>query len=332
MTTTNPPTTQMQRPTDKRMTLRNLFEHQRPELSKLLPKTMSMDRLFRMALTECVKNPALLECSAESWALAMQTCASQGLYPDSGLGLMYLIPRDNRKKGCKEVTAMRGYQGDIQLARNSGELLDIYAEVVYAKDFYKVKKGLARTIEHEPYEGPDEDPGPLVACYAVAKLSGGEVAWVTLRKRDVDRHKRSAQGTERPDSPWNQHTDQMWKKTAIRELFRWLPKATEKMQELAESDTPRQPAIDVSAIDVPLESGNKSGLDRLADRLEGQAPAQAETSQNETSGEVAEGEALDLVDPADAPDAEKEPETEGNPFARAAEKAREPKRGQRSIE
>ena len=247
--------------TEKRMTLRKLFDSQKPELANLLPKSMSADRLFRLALTECVKNPDLLQCTAESWALAMQVCAAQGLYPDSGLGLMYLIPRGGK------VTALRGYQGDIALARKSGEVLDIWAEVVYERDTYKVVKGLDRNIIHEPYAG-DDDPGALKACYAVAKLRGGETAWVSLTKRDVDRHKRSAQGTDRSDSPWKVHVEQMWKKSAIRELFRWLPKSTEELERTFRDDDPtanQGAAIDITTVSVPLEE--KKGLERVKEQL-----------------------------------------------------------------
>jgi recombination protein RecT len=224
----------------KRDTLRKLFGSQKVELSKVLPKGMSVERLERMALTECLKNPKLLDCSVESWALAIQTCAGQGLYPDSGLQLMYLIPR------AGEVTAQRGYQGDIALARRSGEITDIYAEVVYANDLFKVKLGLDRTIEHEPYDG-EGDPGALVAVYAVAKLKGGETTFQVLRKRDVMRHKASAQGTNRSDSPWVVHEAEMWKKTAIHALFKWLPRSSEQAEAVArELSGP----IDTTAIDL----------------------------------------------------------------------------------
>ena len=250
----------------QRVTLRHLFEQQRPELAKLLPKGMDPDRLFRMALTEAIKNPQLLECTAESWALAVQTCAQQGLYPDSGLGYMYLVPRKNRKKNTTDVNAMRGYQGDIKLARNTGEIADIYAEVVHQKDKYRVVKGLNRDIVHEPTDDPD--PGPLHACYAVAKLRSGEVAFVTLTKRDVERHKKSSESAGESWSPWQKHEEAMWRKTAIHELFKWLPKASEAM-EAAARQVVGDPVIDVTPVEeasVPLEA--PTGLDGLTARLE----------------------------------------------------------------
>ena len=260
------------KPQQQRVTLRGLFEQQRPELAKLLPKGMDPDRLFRLALTECLKNPQLLECTAESWALAVQTCAQQGLYPDSGLGYMYLVPRKNRKKGTTDVNAMRGYQGDIKLARNTGEIADIYAEVVHQKDTYKVVKGLSRDILHEPTDDPD--PGPLHACYAVAKLRSGEVAFVTLTKRDVERHKKSSESAGESWSPWQNHEEAMWKKTAIHELFKWLPKASEAMENAVRQVVGDQ-VIDVTPIEgasVPLEA--PTGLDGLTARL-GEANAEA---------------------------------------------------------
>lgn len=252
-------------PGGRRMTLRRLFEQQRPELSKLIPRGMDPERMYRMALTECVKQPKLLECTAESWALAMQRCAAQGLYPDSDLGYMYLVARKNRKANHMEVSAMRGYQGDIKLCRNTGELLDIYAEVVHAKDEFKVIKGLNRDILHVPYDG-DDDPGALRATYAVAKLQGGETAWVVLFRRDVERHRASSESWSEDWSPWQKHTEEMWKKTAVRALAKWLPKANEALQ-AAEVAASR--AIDVTPLgnaEVPLEPPR--GLTAVTERLE----------------------------------------------------------------
>lgn len=272
--------------------VRNLFEQQRPELAKLLPKGMDADRLFRMALTECVKQPKLLECTAESWALAIQVCAAQGLYPDSGLGYMYLVARNNRKKNCVEVSAMRGYQGDIKLCRNTGELADIYAEVVHEKDEYRVVKGLNRDLVHVPYEG-DDDPGKLIATYAVAKLKNGETAFVTLRRRDVERHRASSESWDKDWSPWQLHTEEMWKKTSIHALAKFLPKANEEIYRADQRGGDVGETIDITPVlnaSIPLEPAR--GLAAVTERLE-----------EEAGGEI--------------PDAEPEPEPE--PLAAATE-------------
>src|SRR5204862_7934175 len=112
-----------------------------------------------------------------------------------------------------------------------------------------VRKGLDRTIEHEPYMG-DDDPGALKATYAVAKLKSGETAWVVLSRRDVERHRDASQSfkfDEKGNSPWKKHEAAMWRKTAIHELAKWLPKSSENMELLARSDTDDTP-IAVAAI------------------------------------------------------------------------------------
>lgn len=291
---------------EKRLTIRNLFEQQRPELSKLLPRGMDLDRFYRIALTECTKNPKLMQCSAESWALALQKCVAQGLYPNSDLGLMYLIPRENSKKRdggwfkVWEVSAQRGYQGDILLARNSGEIADIWAEVVYAKDVFKVRKGLDRAIEHEPFLG-DEDPGALTHCYAVAKLKSGETAWVHLTKRDVDRHKKSAFNVDDAKSPWVLHTAEMWKKTAIHALAKWLPKSPENVEMLMRDDDQGrsgEPPISIEAVSsMSLPVGDtRPALEGVKDRLRGipattDAPEGVDASTGEVIDEPATEEA-----------------------------------------
>jgi recombinational DNA repair protein RecT len=212
----------------------------------------------------------------------MQTCASQGLYPDSGLGYMYLIPR------AKEVTAQRGYQGDMKLARNTGEVMIAPPEVVYRKDRYKVTKGLNPNIEHVPYgsdddDNEDDDPGPLRAVYAVAKLiKTGEVVFVTLNKRDVMRHKASSTSAGRSDSPWNKHEAAMWKKTAIHELFKWIPKDSEALEKVAAAIAsgmdPRvidTTGIDLGKVEVPIAGEVGSALDQVAAALESSAAPEA---------------------------------------------------------
>jgi recombination protein RecT len=264
----------------QRLTLRDLFNKQRLELANLLPKNMSIDRLYRIALSECLKQPKLLECSQESWALAMQTCASQGLYPDSGLGQMFLIASNNYNKALgkkvMEVRAQRGYQGDLKLIRNSGELKSIWAEVVYKADHFVEKKGTERSIVHEPnYEV--EDRGPLRFAYAVAILQSGEANWVVLSERDIKRHRDASESFKfAPDnSPWTKHPESMWKKSALRELYKIVPHDTEKAEQVAVAiatdgapGAPGGPALDIAALEgvelpeAPEEP--KSALDRLA--------------------------------------------------------------------
>ena len=56
------------------------------QMALALPKTMSVERLTRIIMTECRKTPALLNTNPESFYGAILQCAALGLEPGSALG------------------------------------------------------------------------------------------------------------------------------------------------------------------------------------------------------------------------------------------------------
>ena len=64
--------------------------------------------------------PALQECTNPSILSAAHLGESLNLSPSPQLGQYYLVPFNNRKKGCKEAQFQLGYKGYIQLAIRSG--------------------------------------------------------------------------------------------------------------------------------------------------------------------------------------------------------------------
>jgi recombinational DNA repair protein RecT len=96
------------------------------------------------------------------------------------------------------------------------------------------------------------------------------VAFVTLTKRDVERHRKSSESAAEDWSPWQKHEEAMWRKTAIHELFKWLPKASEVMERAAR-DIAGEQAIDITPIEaatVPVDT--PTGLEGLTARLQEQ--------------------------------------------------------------
>jgi recombination protein RecT len=152
------------------------------------------------------------------------------------------------------------------LARRSGEIADIWAEVVYERDVYDVQLGTERRIAHRPHLG--EDRGALVACYAVARMRDRtDTVFLSLTREDVMRHRASSDSADRDWSPWKKHEPEMWRKTAIHALFKWLPRGDrldDAVRRILDSDAP---AGDARALaDVPL-AGALSGLSTLTARL-----------------------------------------------------------------
>ena len=217
-----------------------------PEMSRALPKHLNADRMNRIVLTALRMNPKLAECSPASFFGCVLSAAQLGLEPNTPLGHAYLIPR----KG--EVTLQIGYQGMIQLARNSGELSSIYAEPVYPGDEFTVTLGLTRDIRHVPSDAPDRESRPLSHVYAVAKLKSGDVVFVVLTRAQVERYKSRGAG----GPAWQTDFAAMATKTAIRRLFTWLPKSAEMAQAAALDEAPEIGKVQVwdSTVTAALEA------------------------------------------------------------------------------
>lgn len=64
--------------------------------------------------------PALQECTNPSILAAALLGEALNLSPSPQLGQYYLVPFNNKKKGCKEAQFQLGYKGYIQLAIRSG--------------------------------------------------------------------------------------------------------------------------------------------------------------------------------------------------------------------
>lgn len=64
--------------------------------------------------------PALQECTNPSILSAALLGEALNLSPSPQLGQYYLVPFNNKKKGCKEAQFQLGYKGYIQLAIRSG--------------------------------------------------------------------------------------------------------------------------------------------------------------------------------------------------------------------
>lgn len=205
-----------------------------------LPKHLTPEKFFRVTLTTLTRTPKLLDCSPESLIMALFQCAALGLEPDGLLGHAYLVPFKD------QVQFIPGYRGLIKMVRQSGEVAAIYARAVHAKDVFRVVLGLDEKLEHEPYAGAD-DPGEVVAVYAVARFKGGEAPqFDVMWRRQVDAIRDKSQGFQyadrnRKDSPWHVHYEEMAKKTVLRRLCKMLPQAIER------DDLARAVALDEQA-------------------------------------------------------------------------------------
>lgn len=213
-----------------------MLKQYQAEIARALPRHLNPERMTRIALTEFRKNPKLSECDPRSVFAAVIMASQLGLEPGL-MGQCYLIPY---KTECQLIP---GYQGLLDLVRRSGKVKRIEAQVVYEKDRFAYRTGLTVTLEHEPLL--DGERGEPRLVYAVAEFTDGghhveimtrtQIEAIRDRSQSVINAKRWSKKT-----PWDTDTDEMWRKSALRRLCKFLPKSVELAQALALDDSSGQ--------------------------------------------------------------------------------------------
>lgn len=207
-----------------------LLEQKKGELAKMLPKTLSIDRLLKVAQIAATTTPALAECDVPSLVGAIGQCAQMGLEPNTVLGHAYLVPFNVKRKDgrgnerwVKSVQVVIGYKGLIDLARRSGQIVSIAAHEVCEADHFELVYGLDEKLNHTPAMG---DRGQVVGFYAVAKLQGGGHAFEFMSLHQVREIMKATQ-SKGGYGPWKDHFIEMGRKTVIRRLAKYLPLSVE---------------------------------------------------------------------------------------------------------
>lgn len=216
----------------KAATIRGLLEKSRKQMEMALPKHLTADRLIRVAMTSIQKTPKLLDCTPQSLLACIMTCASLGLEPDQFLGQAYLVPFKDNRKGVTICTLIPGYRGYIALARRSGEVQTVSAQVVYSNDDFKIQYGVNDTLEHTPCLNGDR--GDPIGAYCVFKYKDGGYSFDFMSVADIDKIK--ARSKSKDDGPWVTDTDEMRKKTVIKRHVKLAPLSVEFQKAAALED------------------------------------------------------------------------------------------------
>lgn len=222
------------------------------DFASVLPSHVKADtwvRLAQGALKKGKRLPSgrfeLEEAAANNpgvFLAALLDAARLGLEP--GTELYYLTPR--KVKGRLEILGIVGYQGHIELMYRAGAISSVVAEVVREYDTYEFMPGqLDRQIPPR-WDGPQEIPwhkypnfagsstrGRLIGVYAYGRMKGGGAISkvVQLGLDDIARIKQSSQGSDSEYSPWRNHEEAMWLKSAVRQLQKWVPTSAEFRRE-----------------------------------------------------------------------------------------------------
>ncbi|MEX2984555.1 recombination protein RecT [Streptomyces sp. C36] len=235
-------------PAHRPASLVQFVETMRPQIERALPAHMGgADRIARIALTELRRVEHLAECTQESFAGALMTCSALGLEPGGVSGEAYLLPFWNKKVRAYEVQLVIGYQGMIKLFWQHPLAAGLDAHVVHEGDEFEYEYGLEPKLRHRPGRG---SRGQAAHYYAVARLTNGGSAFVVLSVEDVEAIRKRSKA--RDFGPWQSDYDAMACKTAIRRLFKLLPKSAELARAVAHDETVRRDASP-EGLDVPGE-------------------------------------------------------------------------------
>lgn len=207
-----------------------------PRIAAVMPKHMSSERMFQLAVSCFNQTPKLNQCSPQSVLSCLMKCSALGLEPSAvdGLGRAYILPFFNKNTGSYEATFLIGYKGEIDLARRSGQIKDISARVVREGDEFEYEYGLTECLRHVPSAEPIEGR-PVTHVYMVAHFKDGGHYMDVMSREEVEEVRKRSKSPN--NGPWKSDWDAMARKTVIRRAFPYLPVSVEAESAVAQDDT-----------------------------------------------------------------------------------------------
>jgi len=220
-----------------------------PQFATALPSHIPMERFRRVVMTAVSSNPDLARADRRSLFNSCVKAAQDGLLPDGRDGALVVYNTSVKitdKSGTRwDKVAMVQWlpmiAGFRKKIRNSGQIADLWAEVVYAKDVFDYQLGLARDLIHKPaFQMPLKERGEFVAAYSVAKFKDGSTSfdvmsadeiWETWRKASKQKDKEG-----KPTGMWKDYPAEAFKKTVVKRHSKQLPMSSDLDDLLRDDD------------------------------------------------------------------------------------------------
>ena len=215
-------------------TLGTYLEQKKGVLRKIAPEGTDVDRIVSLAMFEAAKNERLLQCSPQSVYMALAKACQLNLVAGGVLHRAHMVPIWNSKKKTHDAELWIDYTGLMELVRRSGEIANFVARVVHeGEDFehyFDLEDG--EVLRHKPsYDG---DVGAPKLAYAVCFFKDGQRQVEVMRKDQIEKIRDASRSGG--SGPWKTHTEEMWRKTVIRRICKYLP-LTAEAKTVLEHDT-----------------------------------------------------------------------------------------------
>jgi len=187
------------------------------------------ERAYAMSIIE--NSDELQQCSPHSVKVALNTVSAMGLSLNPERRHAYLIPRRPKAGKPYRCYATPSYLGLEYLARLSGDILNIYTDLVCENDpVFKQSVGPDGPELH--HEAARSDRGEVTHAYTLTWYSNGSRAVEVMSRQDLDTIKGAAMAQSNGKLPpsWRFYEHEMMKKSVSRRSSKHWPISSSRMQ------------------------------------------------------------------------------------------------------
>ena len=187
-----------------------------PKFEQINPNKAKSELGFAMQIFQ--NNPTLQRCDPQSILNAVVNVARTSITLNPVMKLAYLIPRKNK------CVLEFSYMGLVAMLRDNGCIKSISAHIVYEDENFEFDLANNK-IRHLPKYAQSENEHNLrtiIGCYSRATLPNNEIVYEFMPMWEIEKVKRSSEGSDNKYSAWQTWKDEMIKKSVIKRHFKML--------------------------------------------------------------------------------------------------------------
>lgn len=219
---------EMDRPVKSQQTVEALFAQYQTAFKRVAAEGLDLRRMMQVAVMAMARSQDLLGCTAISLLGAFMQAAQMGL--DLGMKEAYLVPFKNKYTKQMDVQLIPDYRGLIKLARNTGQIKDLWGRLVYKGEKFNVVEGDNPHLDHKPDYSLDRTTKSIVAAYTIATWDDNRMTFEVITRDKIERARKAAASES---GPWTTDYDEMAIKTAIKHRCKTLPRSHQLVTALA---------------------------------------------------------------------------------------------------
>lgn len=201
-----------------------------PHFRPLLPAHVSFEKFSAVVIAAVSSKPNLLKGPRPALFKACRDAAELGLSLNPVLGEGDILEVWNNKLGAHEAQFRPRYGGLMKLARQSGEIKDIYSQVVREGDVFLWEEGLNKDLKHTP---KGDGVGEITHAYVVWVLKDGTKGFEVVTRKRLDQIREKSEGFKAfkagkiKSTTWVSDEAEMCRKAAVKVGSKYMPRSAE---------------------------------------------------------------------------------------------------------